>query len=141
MTGPGAPPITRYAVVADPVTYGPASGPRHAWIAGGIAAVAIVCAFIGVLTFRSSQRAGVEPRPIATLEQVPIGVPVVDPSVPAATETPTETPTETLPAAPSATAARPATTAKPVGPVRGVPRAVAPPVEPPPPKIKTTRGG
>ncbi len=145
MMGPGAPPITRYAVVADPVSYGPASGPRHAWIAGGIAVVAIVGSFIGVLTFRSSHRAGVEPRPIATLEQVPVGVPVVEPSVSAPTETPTETPTESLPAAPSATAARPVITAKPVGPVRGGPRATAtavpPPVEPPPPKIKTTRGG
>lgn len=64
--GPGAPPVTRYAVSADPVTNGGPAASRGAWGPAAVAAFAVLATLAGGLAYRAAHRAA-RPRPSSLL--------------------------------------------------------------------------
>ncbi len=123
MVGQGAPPVTRYAVSADPITNAGTSASKHAWLPAGLGAIAVASTLAGLFAYRATHRPTVlaePPAPVA-LEPVPVGPAATAPTATATATAPNATVVEPPPSAPAAptpptragSTARPPATARP----------------------------
>jgi eukaryotic-like serine/threonine-protein kinase len=151
--GPGAPPVTRYAVSADPITNAGPAASRAAWVPAAFAAFAVLATLAGGLAYRAAHRpapAAVEPPPVATLEPVPVpvGAPatIITTATAAAAVAPTASAAGAAEAATASTSApttRPGASPRPPPTARGSVRgpAAATSADPASPKILRDRDG
>lgn len=156
MAGPGALPVTRYAVSSDPITNAGATAPSATWLPAGLAALAVASTLAGLFAYRAAHRPteAAAPPAVVVLEPVPVGLPVtatatvaatasatVAPSAPSATVAPSATLPEPLPAASVAPTTRVGSPPRPPTRPTARPPATGTPVDPGSPRPVTDRDG